>query len=101
MSRRPARWLARLAKNWPSGGFGDAQRIAGRVSCWAITRPACRPVSGKDKTMKEDFAYSKRMHQEKTVKPAQRKARKEMAVAQGFVGVLAFIAFNGYVLHWF
>lgn len=51
--------------------------------------------------MKEDFAYSKRMHQEKTVKPAQRKARKEMAVAQGFVGVLAFIAFNGYVLHWF
>jgi hypothetical protein len=51
--------------------------------------------------MKEDFAYSKRMHFEKTVKPARRKARKEMAVALAFCAGLTFLALNGYVLHWF
>lgn len=51
--------------------------------------------------MKEDFAYSKRMHLEKTVKPARRKARREMAIALAFIAALAFLALNGYVLHWF
>jgi hypothetical protein len=51
--------------------------------------------------MKEDFAYSKRMYQEQTVKPAKRKARNEMAVALVTVAALAFLALNGYVLHWF
>lgn len=38
--------------------------------------------------MKETFEYSKRMHHEKTVKPARRKALIEMAVALFFFGIL-------------
>ncbi|MGF6996893.1 hypothetical protein [Paraburkholderia sp. GAS32] len=51
--------------------------------------------------MKEDFAYSKRMHLEKTVAPAKRKARMELAAAIAMVAVLAFLGVNGYYLHWF
>ncbi|PNE59873.1 hypothetical protein A8H39_01635 [Paraburkholderia fungorum] len=40
--------------------------------------------------MNEDFAYSKRMHFEKTVKPAQRKERRELAIA--LVGIAIFFA---------
>jgi hypothetical protein len=57
--------------------------------------------SRAEQTMKEDFAYSKRMHCEKTVKPARRKARKEMAISLGFLGAYAFLVLERLVLHWF
>jgi len=74
---------------------GPEQTVTVRTSQYALAAVAALAL------LEADFAYSKRMHQEKTVKPAQRKARKAMAAALACIGALAFLALNGYVLHWF
>jgi hypothetical protein len=62
-------------------------------------RFGCDQQGKREQRLKEDLSYTRSQYEKKTLAPARRKARAEMAVCTATVAVLVFCYLNARFFH--